>query len=560
MTKSGLPAPAAPPAEEPTEATHASFAGHVFDVRREQLTRAGVPVSLAPKPKALLAYLIRHPERVIGKPELLAAIWGNTVVTDDSLVQAVLDLRKALQDREQHVLKTVPKRGYMLAVPVDWSSEPPRSRPAARYSVQLKIGALATIMMCVVAAIAIQLWPQDAHVDDAALRRFPVFVAPLLEDDFDRGVSALGGRIAGDVSAELLGSNLRVVPSASLARLVISGRILRRGLRGVTVELQLEDRDEAAIAPLIRATFASDDEVTGSDLPVRVVRAMLNRRDEIILARARQPGHRPDDVELLYLAWNDYNTASTENDLDRASTRFDAVLGHDPTSVFARVGLSVSCLQVFTRLYSVSPRTTLSQCEKRVRDLYARAPGNPDAMQAMAFMLHVSGRPDDGIWLLQKSLEIAPLHRMGNALMASVLAKQGRFEDAEPYLELTRSWSERRTEHGPSDERRQSYFYQLFADVAFLQGRDDEAYRWLARWAAEMPDNGRPYLMLAAIDALHGRNDEAKAHMARHRELLPKSTMRYVEMLYPSSNPAIIAQRDRLITGLRMAGLPQGIR
>ena|SRR5438874_789440 len=139
-----------------------------------------------------------------------------------------------------------------------------------------------------------------------------------------------------------------------------------------------------------------------------------------------------------------------------------------------------------------------------------------------------------------------------------MLVKQGRFDEAAPYIEVTQSQAERRNEHGPADLRRQAYFYQLFVDTAFLQGRDDESYAWLRRWAAEMPDNGRPYLMLAAIDSLHGRDEQAKVNMARHREILPRSTVRYVERLYRSSNSTVIEQRTRLLEGLRKAGLPEG--
>ena len=74
-----------------------------------------------------------------------------------------------------------------------------------------------------------------------------------------------------------------------------------------------------------------------------------------------------------------------------------------------------------------------------------------------------------------------------------------------------------------------------------------------------MPDNGRPYLMLAALDALQDRGEEARANMARHRELLPRSTVRYVGMLYPLPSPeAIQAARARLLEGARKAGLPEG--
>jgi len=90
------------------------FASYVFDRRRDRLTKDGVAVALAPKPKALLRYFLDNPERVIEKRELIAAVWASTVVTDDSLVQLVLELRNALADREQQIVKTVPRRGYLF--------------------------------------------------------------------------------------------------------------------------------------------------------------------------------------------------------------------------------------------------------------------------------------------------------------------------------------------------------------------------------------------------------------------------------------------------------------
>lgn len=168
------------------------------------------------------------------------------------------------------------------------------------------------------------------------------------------------------------------------------------------------------------------------------------------------------------------------------------------------------------------------------------------------------GRTDEAIWLLRKGLDLSTQNRTGNAMMALMLVRQGRFDEAASYLAWMRSFAERRREHGPSDRRRLDFFYRLFAETAFLQGHDNESYEWLCRWSAEMPDNGRPYLMLAAIDALHGREEQARAHMARHRQLLPYSTLRYVEMAYPPSTSSLITQRARLIEGMRNAGLPEG--
>ena len=223
----------------------------------------------------------------------------------------------------------------------------------------------------------------------------------------------------------------------------------------------------------------------------------------------------------------------------------------------ALLGLSTSCRHLFVRLYSAEPRRDFVDCEQRIQRVFASAPQNPDAMNAMAFALQVEGKLDQAMFLLQKSLKLSTRNRAGHLLMAMVLVRQGRFEEAGPHLEFTREWAERSPEHGPYDHREQPNRYQLFADAAFLQGREDEAYQWLQRWAAEMPDSGRPYLMLAAIDALNGRNEQAKAEMKRHREFSPHSNVSYVAMMYPSSSAAVAEQCARLLDGMRKAGLPE---
>ena len=50
-----------------------------LDEARFELRRAGQPVALEAKPFELLAYLVRHADRVVEKDELLDAVWPGTV-------------------------------------------------------------------------------------------------------------------------------------------------------------------------------------------------------------------------------------------------------------------------------------------------------------------------------------------------------------------------------------------------------------------------------------------------------------------------------------------------
>jgi adenylate cyclase len=116
------------------------FGRFVLDPERGCVLLDGVEVPLRPKTFAVLQYLVAHPGRLISKDELMAAVWQNSVVTDDALVQSVGELRRALGDEGPQLIKTVPRRGYrfdaeLFGVDAPGSTSPampPRAAEAAR--------------------------------------------------------------------------------------------------------------------------------------------------------------------------------------------------------------------------------------------------------------------------------------------------------------------------------------------------------------------------------------------------------------------------------------------
>ncbi|WP_163881356.1 winged helix-turn-helix domain-containing protein [Rhizobium laguerreae] len=90
------------------------FGAFVLDLQTGLLARGGSVVPIRPKTFTLLMHLLRNPNRVISKDELIAAVWERAVVTDDALTQTVRDLRRILGD-EGARLQSLPKRGYLFA-------------------------------------------------------------------------------------------------------------------------------------------------------------------------------------------------------------------------------------------------------------------------------------------------------------------------------------------------------------------------------------------------------------------------------------------------------------
>ena len=91
-----------------------SFDEFRLDLTRGSLFRGGAEVKLRPKSFDVLKYLTENPGRLISKDELIESVWNQTAVTDDSLVQCLKEIRHALGDDKQNIIRTVPRRGYIF--------------------------------------------------------------------------------------------------------------------------------------------------------------------------------------------------------------------------------------------------------------------------------------------------------------------------------------------------------------------------------------------------------------------------------------------------------------
>ena len=86
------------------------------DPAANELQRGAETVRLEPKTMDVLVALAGRAGEVVGREELLSAVWPGVVVTDEVLTQVVIKLRKALGDtaRQPEYIETIPKRGYRL--------------------------------------------------------------------------------------------------------------------------------------------------------------------------------------------------------------------------------------------------------------------------------------------------------------------------------------------------------------------------------------------------------------------------------------------------------------
>ena len=84
---------------------------HIVDLAADELRgTTGDHVDLRPRSYAVLRLLAENAGRLVTKDDLIAKVWDDVAVTDDSLTQCIADIRKALRDDERRVLRTVPRK------------------------------------------------------------------------------------------------------------------------------------------------------------------------------------------------------------------------------------------------------------------------------------------------------------------------------------------------------------------------------------------------------------------------------------------------------------------
>ena len=104
-----------------TQPRYYRFEPFRLDTRARELREGdGAPLALTAKAFDTLCYLIEQRQRLVGKDELLAAIWPGRVVEENNLTQAIAALRRALGTNagEHRYIVTVPGRGYRFIADV----------------------------------------------------------------------------------------------------------------------------------------------------------------------------------------------------------------------------------------------------------------------------------------------------------------------------------------------------------------------------------------------------------------------------------------------------------
>lgn len=134
------------------------FGGFVLNRARGRLEdERGAERFLRPKSFRVLEVLAERRGQLVSKDDLVREVWPDVTVSDDSLAHCVSDIRRALGREGADLLRTVPRRGYMLA-----AEESPLEPDTPGRSPALALAAGVATALVVAAAGAWWVLPQGA--------------------------------------------------------------------------------------------------------------------------------------------------------------------------------------------------------------------------------------------------------------------------------------------------------------------------------------------------------------------------------------------------------------
>lgn len=551
------------------------FADFEFDFERDQLRRDGVAIALSPKPGALLRYLLANPQRVVSKTELMQSLWGSVVVTDDSLVQCVRELRSRLGESGPKLITTHPRRGYMFDADVrpcipgepdpgrlnPVGSPSPKTRASAakpalrRRWRSLALSAALGAFAIAGGAIYLRSPPAPYRIDEEIGRRYSLVVTPFRDIGSTPAPRAIRDGLTDEIAARLAErQNAVVIRSAEPvgARYAVSGSTSARGAgAGVGIDIQVKSVPEGEVVWSEHYDYPDgNDAGINLDTALRVTSGLRLRFSERHQARVGAPGYHFDPADLALSGWNDIDHRQSMKDIARGKARLEEALKADPESVTALTGVGAA-LMVERSGYSEDPiPRDVAESERVAAKALGIAPNNSVALINWGNVLLFRGQPALALPFYERAVLRAPSNPNARLRYASVLLNVGRMDEVQPQIDTA-------LRIGHRDAQIVARAYALASDAAFVSGDYEKAYALAQRAVAEGPTLGSAYATLASIDALQGRPEGAARNMSEHRRLMPHNTIQRYVINSPSGSDTYLAGRDRMIEGLRSAGLPE---
>ena len=291
------------------------------------------------------------------------------------------------------------------------------------------------------------------------------------------------------------------------------------------------------------------------DMQDEIVSRLANTLDaELIAAEARRAERspHPDAMDLVFQGRAWFNKGLTPDYMAQARGFFEKAMALDPENVEAMVGLARVDATTGAALMTDDWSARLAAAEATLTKALSLAPNHALAHMLLGIVQIFTNRAAQGIAECEQALALDRNLARAHALIGLAKFFLGRGAETEAHINEAFRLSPRDT---------LAHRWMVWVGIAKVQlGADAEAVVWLRRGLDANRNYSLAHFDLAAALARLGELDEARAAVQAGLALDPSFTIRRFRDATNarSDNPTFLAGRERLIEGMRLAGVPEG--
>ncbi len=564
-------------------------------------------VRLEPKITQLMAYLAARAGEPISREQLLDEVWPGTIVSDESLTNAVNKIRRAFGDSSQNpqVIETIPKMGYrMVAAVIKEISE---EKPAYREVIKdHKLSAssdglsrpriwLGFASILVVALIAGALWYGQDHdrkqvstqkaeytpvksdhalngklkdskptISDNKTKQSPtILVLPFrnlgsndeeeyfidgITEDIITELSRLSGLLVLASNTSFRYKGQTIVPQ-EIAKELNASHILEGGVRKagdkLRITAQLTDTQKGHHIWADRYDRSLTDVfAVQDDVTQNIVNALaLHLTDQDKVALTRKYTSSIEAYELFLRGRNLYRKRTME-DSKQAKVVLKEAIKLDPSYARTYGTLALTLIQEANSGWIEDPIEARDRALELARKAVLLDDQSPQVYWSLAFTHLYRKEYEEATDAVKKSIDISPSYADAHALLAFIKNFLGEAEEA---IELLNK----------SMQLNPHYSWDYLWNLGFAYytlGEFEKANEYLDKAQNRNPNIRNIFLFRAATFMELGMQDEAEWEIEQLLQLYPNLTVSLMSSQSPMADSKAL---EVFLNHLLNAGLPE---
>lgn len=258
----------------------------------------------------------------------------------------------------------------------------------------------------------------------------------------------------------------------------------------------------------------------------------------------------PDAMDLVFQGRSCFNRGLIPNYMTQARHFFEQALALDPENIEAMVGLARVDQNLGASLMTDDRSAQLAAAETTIIKVLSLAPKHASAHAILGAVQIFTKRAAQSIVEFEQALALDRNLARAHALIGLAKVFLGRGAETELHINEAFRLS-------PRDTFASEWLQYVGLAKAQL-GADAEAVSWMRRGLDANRNYSMAHFHLGAAFARLGELRQARTAVQAGLALDPRFTMRGFGANAASDNPIYLAGRERLVEGMRLAGVPEG--